>query len=79
MGRSSFTGVRTPLWLARRGEHRARILTRLLRHAFEAAMEVDGTLVYTLLFDNEVELRAWVSEKCSRMEAAGWLQAPSTA
>ncbi len=36
-------------------------------------MEVDGTLVYTLLFDNEFTFRAWVSEKSTRMVEAGWV------
>ncbi len=73
MRTTHLVGVRRPVWVARRGDHDACILARLLHHAFEAGMEVDGTLVYTLLFDSESKLRAWVSEKCARMEAAGWV------
>ncbi len=75
MGDTCFSEVRRPLWAAQRGGHQACIVTRLLRRAFEAGMEVDGTIVYTLLFENEGDLLAWVSEKCARMEAAGWSQA----
>ncbi len=72
MGDPCFAGARHPLWIADRRGHQVRILTRLMRYLFEAGVEVDGTLVYTLLFQNEIEMRSWVSEKCARMEAAGW-------
>ncbi len=67
-------GARRPLWAAQRGDHNARIFGRLLRHLFEAGMEVDGSIVYTLLFDSEAKLRAWVTEKGGLMEAAGWMR-----
>ncbi len=65
--------ARQPVWAARRRGHKARIIARLLRHVFEAGMEVDGSLVYTLLFDSESKLRAWVAAKGAVMEADGWL------